>query len=129
MMQKQYLSLEDTLCQMSRNARKLTALSIGAFDAKQVEDVQSKQKTLIKKFQECSISFLGENHVLPDEMTEEIREIQRENERFINNLVVRKALVQNELEEINKASGTMQEIKPRYGKTSLDYRQKVSCLG
>ncbi|SCA63217.1 hypothetical protein SCG7109_AK_00040 [Chlamydiales bacterium SCGC AG-110-M15] len=128
-MQKQWTSLEGTLGQLSDNARKLTELSVGEFDAKQVEEIQAEQKTLIQKFQEYSDSFFGSDYVLPDEMTKKIHEIQKENDRFISNLVIRKSLIQNEVEELNKASGTMQEIKPRYGKTSIDYRQKVSCLG
>ena len=118
-------------------AKKLTKLSSGNFDAEEVNHLQEQQTEYLTELVDLEKSLSksyadGWGKAFPKALLEvkELKQaINKASQEFIQNLKVRKELIQIDIQEINKTKSALSAVKELYGTgNQQSRRQKVNAL-
>jgi hypothetical protein len=111
--------MQELLSELKANALQLVNISRGAYDAPLVQELFAKQEDLV---QEISAR---KNSLSPEEQAC-INEVEGLNTAFIQNLKIRKGLIEKEIQTIHKTASGLQVLKELYGPSKLQRPKRIN---
>jgi hypothetical protein len=125
--------LETTVEALIENAKALIEVSRGSVTAEELSKLQGRQEELIAEIikKDKAVQKLGDG-VKSESAWSRIQEkldlFGTLNESFIQNLSIRKGLINFEIEEVRKTRKSLAHVRTRYGNQPGDEKSRVNTI-
>lgn len=128
-------SMKETIDKIFSCAKQLEAMSCNEWDNQCLEGLLVKQESFMKELllqkrclqENYGKSWKKKNPLTSDKIAVKLKAIEKFYQRFIQNVSIRKGLIQTELSEINKTKRTLSTVKDLYG-GSLKHKKRFNTL-